>query len=380
MINKEIIALRHHLHQNPEVSNQEYKTSDYIAAFMSSLMPFEVIFLGKTGKAFVFKSNKPGKTVVFRTELDALPIKEKSDVEYTSMNDNIAHSCGHDGHMAILIGLAQKISENRPTKGMVILLFQPAEEVEQGAKEVLEYSEFIKIKPDFIFALHNIPGLEKHQIVLKRGSFTAASKGMTIKLFGKTSHAAEPENGISPANAISQIIKQLHELIGNKSQFHDLTLLTIIHIKMGEISFGTLPGYAEISITLRSFENEDMELLTHHTEKIIKAISKSEKLKCEISYREAFPASMNNDECVSMVEQSAKQNELNIEFVEKPFKWSEDFGYYSQKYKTCLFGLGAGLLQPQLHNPDYDFPDEIIETGVNVFYTIYKNANTKDAK
>nr|NQU91451.1 amidohydrolase [Bacteroidota bacterium] len=379
-MNDDITAFRQELHKYPEVSNDEYNTSERIINFINKYNPDNIIKLGKTGVVFVFTGKENGKTIVFRSELDALPIHEQSGVEYTSVNDYIAHVCGHDGHMAILTGLAQKISENRPTKGRVILLFQPAEELEQGAKEVLEDPEFIKIEPDFIFALHNIPGLEKHQIVLKRGSFTAASKGMTIKLFGKTSHSAEPENGISPANAISQIIKQLHELIGNKSQFQDLTLLTIIHIKMGGISFGTLPGYAEISITLRSFENEDMELLTHHAEKIIKAISKSEKLKCEISYSEAFPASMNNDECVSMVEQSAKQNELNIEFVEKPFKWSEDFGYYSQKYKTCLFGLGAGLLQPQLHNPDYDFPDEIIETGVNVFYTIYKNANTKDAK
>lgn len=377
MINKEIIELRQTLHQNPEVSNQEFETSEQIATFINALAPSEVIRLSKTGLAFVFKGEKPGKTIMFRSELDALPIAEKSSLIYASVNQNVAHVCGHDGHMAILAGLAQKIAKDPPKYGKVVLLFQPAEEVEQGARDVIEDPNFKDIEPDYIYALHNIPGIEKHKIALKNGSFSAASKGMTIKLFGKTSHAAEPENGISPANAISQIIQKLNEIIGNKNLFKDLTLLTFIHIKLGEISFGTSPGYAEIRITLRSFENEDMELLTHACENTIREISEKEHLKYEISYNESFPASVNNDECVSIVEQSAKQNNLEIKYNEKPYKWSEDFGYYSQKHKACLFGLGSGISQPQLHNPDFDFPDEIIETGINMFYQIYKSNNLK---
>lgn len=375
MPDKNIVELRHHLHQNPEVSNQEYKTSEFISGFMNGFMPSEVISLSKTGKAFVFKGKKPGKTIMFRAELDALPIAETSLLGYRSLNPNVAHVCGHDGHMAILAGLSQRIAEEPPEFGKVVVLFQPAEEVEQGAKDVVDSAVFINLEADYIFALHNIPGIEKHTVVLKNGSFTAASKGMTVKLFGKTSHAAEPENGISPANAISQIIKQLHELAENKQLFRDLALLTIIHIQMGEISFGTSPGYAEIRVTLRSFENEDMQLLTQYSENIIHRISEAENLTYEISYNEEFPASTNNGECVTIVEQAAKQRDLKIAFMDTPFKWSEDFGYYSEKYKTCLFGLGAGLLQPPLHNPDYDFPDEIIETGVNMFYSIYKSIN-----
>jgi len=274
-----------------------------------------------------------------------------------------------------LAGLAQKIAVEPPQYGKVVLLFQAAEEVEQGAKDVVEAPEFKAIDPDFIFALHNIPGMEKHSIVVKNGSFSAASKGMTVKLWGKTAHAAEPENGISPANAISKIINQLHQLKENKNLFKDLTLLTIIHIQLGEISFGTSPGYAEIRITLRSFENEDMDMLSTHSENIIKEISEAENLKCEITYSEVFPASINDAECLNIVKESAIQNNLKIETIEKPFKWSEDFGYYSKDYKTCLFGLGAGKSQAPLHNPDYDFPDDIIETGINLFYRIYKKIN-----
>ena len=375
---KNIIELRHELHKHPEVSNNEYNTSERIVRFLNAFSPDEIIHLGKTGKAFVFKGKVAGKTTIFRAELDALPIQEKSSLAYSSANQNVSHACGHDGHMAILAGLAQKITNEAPKYGNVVLLFQPAEEVEQGARDVIEDPHFKEIEPDYIFALHNIPGIKKHNIVLKSGSFSAASKGMTIKLFGKTAHAAEPENGISPANAISRIINQLHELKENKSLFKDLALLTIIHIQLGKISFGTSPGYAEIRVTLRSFENEDMDVLTAHSEKIIKEISKAENLKCEISYSEEFPASVNSNECLRYVEESARQNNLEIECIEQPFKWSEDFGYYSQHYKSCLFGLGSGMSQPPLHNPDFDFPDEIIESGINMFYSIYKKINLQN--
>lgn len=160
MINKEIIELRQTLHQNHEVSNQEFNTSERIANFINSLSLSKAIPLSKTGLAFVFKGEKPGKTILFRSELDALPIAEKSSLIYTSVNQKVAHVCGHDGHMAILAGLAQGIAKKPPEYGKVVLLFQPAEEVEQGAKDVIEYPAFQAIEPDFMDALHNIPGIE----------------------------------------------------------------------------------------------------------------------------------------------------------------------------------------------------------------------------
>lgn len=372
-MNKKIINLRRELHKFPELSNKEYNTSERIINFIKGYNPDEIIQLGDTGVLFVFRGKDFGKTLLFRAELDALPIKEMTKLAYKSVNSNVSHACGHDGHMAILAGLAQEISNNRPTEGKVILLFQPAEEVEQGARDVLENSKFKTINPDYIFALHNVPGFQKHRIILKKGSFASGSKGMTIKLTGKTAHAAEPQNGVSPADAISQIINKLHVLREDRALFSDFILLTIIHIQLGEVSFGTSPGYAEIRVTLRAFKNEDMDLLTNQCEKIIKEISSSEKLSYEISYNEVFPATVNNDQCVDIVEQSAKQINLEVEHLKTPFKWSEDFGYYTQKYNACYFGLGSGNNQPQLHHPDFDFPDDIIETGIDLFYTIYKN-------
>ncbi|WP_461630691.1 amidohydrolase [Labilibaculum euxinus] len=377
-MNKKIIALRRELHKYPEVSNGEYQTTNRIVNFINEYKPDEVIRLGDKGVLFVFQGAEQGKTVMFRCELDALPIQEISGLEYASVNKGISHVCGHDGHMAIVVGLAQKISNDRPVKGKVILLFQPAEEVEQGACDVLENVNFKNNEPDYLFALHNIPGIKKHKIVLKKGSFASGSKGMIVKLTGKTSHAAEPQDGVSPAGAISQIISKLHRLRADKSLFSDFILLTIIHIQLGEISFGTSPGYAEMRITLRAFENEDLRLLTSLCEKIVKEIAELEGLACEINYTEVFPATMNSNGCVDIVEQAAKQNGLDVEHIKTPYKWSEDFGYYTEKFNACYFGLGSGNEQPQLHNPDFDFPDDIMETGINLFYTIYKSTVSHD--
>ncbi len=367
-----IIRLRQQLHQHPEVSNNEVQTSARISGFFHHLNPDEELDLGKTGKAFIFNGKEKGPVLVFRAELDALQINEVSDKPYQSQNKQVAHSCGHDGHMAIISGLGRRISINRPAKGKAVLLFQPAEELEQGAKDVVENPAFTALKPDYIFALHNIPGAEKHTVMVKNGSFAAASKGMTVKLIGKTSHAAEPEMGINPAMAISNIIQRLNQIKTKQDKFTDFVLLTIIHIRLGDVAFGTSPGYAEMMLTLRAFENSDMDLLTAEAVKIFKDVAIEENLGIEISFNEVFPATVNSKDCVDLIVEAADENKLQLEYLKAPFKWSEDFGYYTEKYEGGFFGLGAGKNQPALHNPDYDFPDDLIATGIDLFYSIYK--------
>lgn len=374
-MNSKLIALRHQLHSQPELSNKEYKTAQTIVDFMEDYHPYEVIHLGDTGRAFVFKGAEEGKTTVFRAELDALPIEENTRVKYASIYNGVSHACGHDGHMTILAGMAQQLSANPPRKGKVILLFQPAEEVEQGAKDVLFHPKFAGLKPDYMFALHNVPGQETNTILLRRGSFSAASKGMTIGLKGKTSHAAEPEKGRNPAIAISKISRELNDLLNNKALFTDHTLLTFIYIRMGEQSFGTSAGSGEMGVTLRSFENVDMMVLTQKSEEIVHRIAAEENLEYSIAYHEEFPATVNQDECVDMLQDLAEEHNLSYKYMDKPFKWSEDFGYFSQKYTCGFFGLGAGVDQAALHHPDYDFPDKIIETGLTIFTGLYQKIN-----
>ena len=367
-----LIQWRKTLHAHPELSGMEIKTSERIRRFFQEYAPDDVLLLGKTGVAIIFEGKDKGKTIMFRAELDALPIKEESKLEHRSKVPGVAHACGHDGHMAILAGLGQKIAGDRPEKGRAILLFQPSEETGQGAREMISSPGFESIQPDFVFALHNVPGFERNNVIVRKNNFCAASKGLTVTLKGKTAHAAHPELAISPVNAIGQIIREVQKINVTTTHFQQLAFATIIHIQLGEIAFGTTPGHAEIRMTLRSFENEDMEKLSSLIEAGIQGISVKELLTHDISYSEVFPAVSNNDEAVESIIEAARENSLKLVNMDQPFRWSEDFGFYTQKYSGGFFGLGAGLDQPALHHPDFDFPDEILAAGIAVFYSIYK--------
>ena len=371
-VRRDIIRLRRELHRDPEISNNEYDTAEKISSFFEKTSPDKVVILGKTGRAFVFSGKEPGRTTVFRAELDALPISEESSLPHASRRPGRAHACGHDGHMAILAGLAERVAADRPRRGKTVLLFQPAEEVEQGARDVVENTRFLAFKPDYMFALHNIPGYPKHRILIRGGAFSAASRGMTIVLKGRTSHAAEPENGLNPVHAVERIIHDFTALGSEKDIFQKRVLLTFIHIRLGEIAFGTSPGYAEVRVTLRTFCNDDMELLASRTSRLVQQIANAEQLKYDISFSEEFPATDNHTEAVAMVKQAAADAGCTVDELPEPFRWSEDFAYYAGIAKTAIFGLGSGINQPQLHNPDFDFPDEIIGTGISVFYSLYK--------
>ena len=364
----ELFALRKDLHQHPELSGKEFLTSEKLAKYVASNQPDEIIRnLGVTGFAAVFEGKIPGKTLLFRAEMDALPINETNDFGHKSAFAGISHKCGHDGHATILAGLSNILHQNPIKSGKVMLLFQPAEETGNGAKAILSDERFEQIKPDFVFTLHNLPGFPFNQIVVGNTNFAAASKGMIVKLFGKTAHAAYPESGISPALAMTGIIKDFIQLSLEKQNFEDFVLLTIIHSRLGEVAFGTSPGYAEIMATLRSFDNNDMEILTQKAIKIVEETTDKYGLSEKISFTDEFPATITHPGAVDLVRKSALKNGYKIHEIMHPFRWSEDFGHFTNKFPGALFGIGSGKNHPDLHNPDYDFPDELIETGIKMF-------------
>ncbi len=368
-----LINIRQTLHQNPELSGFEEYTAEALKRTIIRYQPDEIIDnLGGFGLAFVFKGLEPGPTVLFRADMDALPIKEINIIDYASRSHGVGHQCGHDGHMAILVGLAGHISKNRPQKGKVVLLFQPAEETGEGALAVINDPNFHHITPEYCYALHNIPGFPKGSILIKNNTFTAASQGITVKLYGKTSHAAEPEKGISPALALSKIIEAITLLPNKKDLFSDYVLATIVHAQLGERTFGTTPGQAEVLITLRSFEDSDMDVLIQQVENSVKEIADSHGLKSELSFTDIYPGTQNNPPLVQQVKEGAEELGYKVIFLDKPMPWAEDFSQFSKLFKSVFFGLGAGEEHPKLHNPDYNFPDDIISYGVGLFYKIYE--------
>lgn len=369
----EIVNLRRTLHRYPELSNKEVETPKRIIEYIRTLNPDQIIE-GVGGKSVlvVFGKTAEAKTIVVRCELDALPIQEINDFSYKSVYEGISHKCGHDGHMAIIAGLAHQLHVDPIDNLNVILLFQQAEEVGSGAQDVLNDERFLEIKPDYVLALHNIPGYNMHQIVTKSGPFTPSVISMIIYLDGKTSHAAEPENGINPALAVSKIIAAAADLEINEDS-EKMQLLTPVQIELGEEAFGISAGHAVMRFTLRAWTDEVLQnLKTEFSNQVIQ-IALYDKLAVKIEWDQSFSSNFNDKEIVEILNISAKELGLDVLCKEYPFKWGEDFGLFTQHYKGALFGLGAGLETPSLHNPDYDFPDELIDTGVKMFYQTLKN-------
>lgn len=365
-------GLRKELHKYPEVSGEEEKTAQRIVDFLEEYEPDQILTgIGGNGIAAVYNGKQQGPGVLFRCELDALPIKEINEMPYKSVYEGKGHKCGHDGHMAMVSGLAQLLHEKRPESGRVVLLYQPEEETGQGAAKVVHDPDFNELYIDYAFALHNLPSFDHGEIVMRKGPFASASKGMIINLQGKSSHAGEPDRGINPSMAVAGIITGFNELFMNDELFKSFRLITIIHTLIGEVAFGTSPGEAKVMATLRSYLDEDMETLTENAVHIAREIAEKYKLKIDISWTEEFPATINDDNMTGLVKEVAKKNKFSIFDIKEPFRWSEDFAHFTNRYQGALFGLGSGKDQPQLHNPDYDFPDRIIEHGVKMFYGIY---------
>lgn len=366
---RELTDFRRDLHRHPELSTQEVKTQERIIAFLQKQEITNVQKIGGTGVLCSFDSGKKGKTLLLRADTDALPIQEINDFEYHSIVEGVAHKCGHDGHSAIMCGVAKELNESPITSGVVHLLFQPAEENGEGAKNVLA-DEGFDFKPDFVFALHNIPGYELNEIVCKEGSFTPAAKSIIIKLKGKTSHAAEPELGINPASAIGKIIDMFEQISYPDLTSDNFTLATPIHLHMGELAYGVSAGEGEIHYTLRAWDNEVMNRFTDQIESRVAEISAEKNLEHEITWLESFVANQNAQEAVKHIAAAAKLNGLQYTTRPHPFKWGEDFGLFTARYPGAMFGIGSGEDCPALHNPDYDFPDTIIPTGISMFVSI----------
>jgi len=370
---KKLVDARRYLHKFPELSGEEANTSVFIEKYLNKLkIPEVVTGIGGFGIAARFKGERKGKRVLLRCDMDALPIHEDNEFLHRSKITNISHKCGHDGHIAIMLGIAELLTKQEIEDGEVILLFQPAEETGEGALKVIQDPKFGSMIPDMAFALHNIPGFPLNSIIIKGGCFSAGSAGMESAFTGKTSHAGEPEKGKNPALAVSQMIREMYKL--NKD-YDSGTFITVVHVEIGEKAYGTSPGNAELRCTIRSVENSSIMKIAAEAENIISNISMDHNLKSKINIVEEFPPVVNDPEKVEIVVDSAKEAGMEVIGMGSPLPWSEDFSRFLQNIPGCLFGLGAGKDHAKLHQPDYDFPNKLIEGGMKIFLNIIKITN-----
>ncbi|MBR3709480.1 MAG: amidohydrolase [Bacteroidales bacterium] len=368
-----LIELRHILHAHPELSGHEALTNRVLNEWVKQTQPDLLIEkIGGYGLAAVYKGAKPGKRILIRGDIDALHIPESNDIPYRSQNQGVSHKCGHDGHAAILCGLAQWLGEQRPDQGEVVLLFQPAEETGQGAKAILEDPQFEQIKPDVAYGLHNLPGFEKGKIMVRKGCFAAASFGLKLCFDGRTAHASQPETGHSPSELLALLIHNLEKKREQLQAVKPLTTFVITHAILGEETFGVAPGHAEIWLTLRSYDSHNLEVMASQIIELSRAKANDYLFDFSFSEHEAFAATNCDDNCIQTIEQAAKNLELDLGYLDAPFRWSEDFGRFGSVCPIGFFGLGSGIEQPALHDPMFDFPDDILEVGMGMFWEIIR--------
>ncbi|MEZ4650509.1 MAG: amidohydrolase [Candidatus Eisenbacteria bacterium] len=371
-------ALRRELHRYPDLSNQEGATAARLRQYLEPYGPDRIATgIGGSGMMAVFGGESPGPRIAFRAELDALPIEESLPLDHGSVTKGVSHKCGHDGHMAIVAGLAPHLAERRPLRGEVILLFQPAEETGEGAARIVAAPVFQDLAPDRIYALHNLPGFELGTVVVRDGVFASGSLGLIVRLHGVTSHAGEPERGVSPARAAAAII----EFIASSNDRTEPstrpesgavpgTLATVIHVRVGEPAFGVTPGYGEVMATLRSPDPRALARLTEEIEAFARETGVAHGLRVEVERTEEFRATVNDVGCVEVVRSASRTLGMNVMVPDLPFRWSEDFGRFTEVGAGVLFGLGSGADQPALHRPEYDFPDDLLEPATRLFLEI----------
>lgn len=363
----DLVTWRRKLHAMPEISGAESRTAAEVRDFVAATRPERIITgLGGHGIAAVFEGAAPGPTVMIRAELDALPIQEETELDHRSTIPGKGHLCGHDGHMATLAALARGLGRQRPARGRVVLMFQPAEETGAGAAAVIADPNFAGLAPDISFSYHNMPGIPLGHVALTDGPVNCASRGMRITLRGHTAHASQPEHGRSPMAAMARLMPALTALAHGSHKDPDFALVTITHARLGEPACGIAPGQGEIWATLRTLTTAAMDSLRLTAETLAREAAASDGLELDIAYDDIFDHCENAPEAVAVLRRALDAEAIPHDEGDLPMRGSEDFGRFGQRAPAAMFFLGAGEAHPNLHTSRYDFPDALIEIGSRV--------------
>ncbi len=353
-----IKKLRNELHQCPELAGQEYRTKSTVMDFIQKYTDLRIVDKGKW--FYVLYEEGALETVGFRADMDAV----------YAPGGEVKHACGHDGHTATLAGLILEVNNKSKVKYKfeknICFIFQFGEETGEGgaicSKAILE------AKIDTIYAYHNIPGFFKGAVLIKKNTFACASKGMILHFSGAPTHAAYPEYGRNPSIAIGIILSQL-PAITNPDLYKGMTLCTVIGVHVGNRAFGVAASEGEILLTIRGEYESDMLKLQENLHNKAKELANNEKLDLIVKYCDEFPETVNNNECLNTIIEKCNVHKIPIIELKEPFRWSEDFGYYLKKCRGAMVGIGDGEKYEQLHTAEYEFPDDILEKAVDIFYT-----------
>ena len=355
-----VVALRKKLHACPERSGREARTMEAIRAFLAANTTLAVMDMG----GWLLASHIEGEdlpAVAFRADMDALPLE--------GTEDGAAHRCGHDGHSAILCGLALTL-EGRRTGRNVYLIFQGAEEVGTGALRVLEGWPGLP-KPRALYALHNIPGYPTGAVLTRRGCFACASCGHSVRIQGRPAHAAYPSDGANPIEALSRLALEVPGMIdGILAGDKRLLMRTLIGLRAGGDNYGISAWEGQLNQTLRGHRQADIDALIAAIEKRCAALCTEQGMTCAFERHDPFPDTTNDDVLYDDALARFQRAGLPVIGLNEPMRWSEDCGWLLKAVPGVFFGIGAGESAPGLHTETYAFDDALLAPAIRAFESI----------
>jgi len=378
---QELVAVRRDLHANPEIGFEEIRTSGIVAGALTALGVEVHRGIGKTGVVGVIKGQRTdsGKMIGLRADMDALPMSEDSVSDYCSRVPGMMHACGHDGHTTILLGAAKYLMQNRNFNGTAVLIFQPAEEGLGGAKAMVEDGLFEKFPCDAIYALHNWPGLPAGVVGINPGPMMAASDKFEITIQGRGGHGAHPYQTIDPIMVAATMVTSLQTIVSRNVHPLEAAVLSFGHIHAGSPSAASvIPGQAKLVGTVRTFNDAVQQVVESRMRTLIASIAEGFGATAEFNYVRNYPATVNTAVNAHFVADVATDLFGAQQVVRDliPSMGSEDFSFMLKKVPGAYFRLGQGGAEDGrfLHNPRFDFNDDVIPVGSATFAALVERS------
>jgi len=370
LFHAELVHIRRDIHANPELGFEETRTSQLVADKLAEYGIEVHRGLAKTGVVGVIKGRKDsgGRAIGLRADMDCLPMQETGGVPHKSRFAGRMHACGHDGHTTMLLGAARYLAQTRNFDGTVKLIFQPAEEGGGGGRVMVEQGLFSKFPVDAVYALHNWPGLPVGKIAVRPGAMMAATDEIKIKVCGKGGHAALPHLAADPVVATAHIITALQSIASRNANPIDALVVSVCSMQTSQVgAFNIIPGYVELVGTVRTFSPEMRELAEKRIKEIATSVAQGLGASAEVEYRRGYPATVNTEKEAVFAAQVGEKvfGKGNVVTDGEPTMGGEDFSYMLQAKPGAYVFLGQGGQQGGcfLHNPGYDFNDEVIPLG-----------------
>ncbi|MDI9329711.1 MAG: M20 aminoacylase family protein [Alphaproteobacteria bacterium] len=369
----QIVAIRRDIHAHPELCFQENRTADLVAAKLTEWgIPIHR-GMGTTGVVGIIKGGDSPRALGLRADMDALPLQEFNTFEHASKHQGKMHACGHDGHTAMLLVAAQHLAKHRHFDGTVYLIFQPAEEGGGGAREMIKDGLFKQFPMQAVFGMHNWPGPQVGSFAVSAGPVMASSNEFRITIRGKGSHAALPHDGIDPVPIAAQLVQAFQTIISRNKKPVDAGVISVTMIHAGEAT-NVVPDSCELQGTVRTFTIEVLDLIEQRMREISQGVCAAMGATCEFEFVRNYPPTVNHPAEADFMRQVMIEM-VGVENVspQEPTMGAEDFAYMLQAcpgaYAFIANGegvhreMGHGAGPCTLHNPSYDFNDELIPLG-----------------